>query len=428
MPNKLDPKVAEDVMLRAGFKPLEPYKGAHSPWVCKCIKCGKITKPTFSNVRNGSDCAYCSGVRIDSPDALAIMQKANLKPLEPYIRSNLKWRCKCLVCKRIVQPTFSSIRQGQGGCEYCAGNKIDQDEAIKIMLKAKLQPLEPFKSSKSKWKCRCMRCDSIVSPHFEYIKQGQGGCIPCGYNLRKDPNKILLKDARAILISNEIRPIGKYINSTIPWKSRCLRCQNIIYPRVSKVKVGERCAYCAGVKVTNKHAKDQMVKAKLQPLEPYVSAKTKWKCRCQKCKRIVYPTYGHISQGVGGCRYCRKFGIDMLKPSYIYLIRNDELGSYKIGIGNVQDDKRKDRLAGSKGFLRFGWKTHKVWRLETGEQATKIETSVFKVIRSELLLPIHLSKSDTPISGGHSETVSADSVSILKLEKIISNAIKELQK
>jgi hypothetical protein len=118
----------------------------------------------------------------------------------------------------------------------------------------------------------------------------------------------------------------------------------------------------------------------------------------------------------------------MLKPSYIYLIRNDELGSFKIGIGNVQDDKRKDRLAGSKGFLRFGWKTHKVWRLETGEQATKIETSVFKVIRSELLLPIHLSKSDTPISGGHSETVSADSISILKLEKIISNAIKELQK
>jgi hypothetical protein len=28
MPNKLDPKVAEKVMLKAGLKPLEPYTGA----------------------------------------------------------------------------------------------------------------------------------------------------------------------------------------------------------------------------------------------------------------------------------------------------------------------------------------------------------------------------------------------------------------
>jgi hypothetical protein len=39
MGKSLDPKVAEKVMLKQGWKPLEPYKSALAKWRCKCIKC-----------------------------------------------------------------------------------------------------------------------------------------------------------------------------------------------------------------------------------------------------------------------------------------------------------------------------------------------------------------------------------------------------
>jgi len=362
--------------------------------------------------------------KLDPKKAEKFMLKAGLKPLELYKSSGSKWKCRCLKCKRVVRPTYYSIQQGQGGCEYCAGKKVDPNDVIKLMIKAHLRPLEPYKSSKSKWKCECLKCGSIVYPHYEYIKQGQGGCIPCGYKQRIDPNKISVSDARLIMAKNNVKPISQYVNSTSPWKSRCLKCRNIIYPRVARLKRGEGCGYCAGVRVSNVQAEKVMIKAKLKPLLPYTTSKKKWKCRCLKCGKIVYPNYSHIVQGVGGCRYCSKFGIDMLKPSYIYLITNEILGSYKIGVANMQSDKRKDRLAGSRGFLRFGWSTYKIWSFDKGETVVKIETNVFRIIRKELNLPIHLSKSETPITGGHSETINADSVTLLELEKIIKKVVK----
>jgi hypothetical protein len=39
-------------------------------------------------------------------------------------------------------------------------------------------------------------------------------------------------------------------------------------------------------------------------------------------------------------------------------------------------------------------------------------------------LPIYLSKEQMPVTGGHSETIDADSITILELEKIIKKVIK----
>lgn len=78
-------------------------------------------------------------------------------------------------------PTFKSIKnRNRKGCRYCAPNApVDEQKAIKVMRRAELEPLEPFKNSHSKWKSKCMKCDSIVSPAFNTIQQGQGGCLVC---------------------------------------------------------------------------------------------------------------------------------------------------------------------------------------------------------------------------------------------------------
>lgn len=57
-------------------------------------------------------------------------------------------------------------------------------------------------------------------------------------------------------------------------------------------------------KTDPKVAEAVMLKAGLQPKEAYKSALSKWKCKCLKCKKIVYPQYNTIQQGHGGCRPC----------------------------------------------------------------------------------------------------------------------------
>ena len=67
-------KSANVLMLKAGFKPLEPYKGAGKAWKCLCLVCEKETSPTFSSVRKGIGCKHCSGnARVDSETAGKVM-------------------------------------------------------------------------------------------------------------------------------------------------------------------------------------------------------------------------------------------------------------------------------------------------------------------------------------------------------------------
>ena len=109
----------------------------------------------------------------------------------------------------------------------------------------------------------------------------------------------------------------------------------------------------------------------------------------------------------------------MLKNSYVYLITNSELNAHKVGIGNVK--KHMDRLG---RFNARGWETYKVWQFETGREALDVEKLIFKVIRQDLNIPIYLSYEQMKSTGGHVETMGADAISLLELEKIIKKVIR----
>ena len=69
------------------------------------------------------------GSKVDSKKAEAVMKRAGLKPLEPYSNSKKPWKCKHLKCGRIVSPTYNAIQRGQGGCIFCAGLAVEPKEA-----------------------------------------------------------------------------------------------------------------------------------------------------------------------------------------------------------------------------------------------------------------------------------------------------------
>jgi hypothetical protein len=363
--------------------------------------------------------------KLDPKVAKKIMLKAGLKPLVPYPSSDKPWKCKCMVCGNIVNPPYKQIVRGIGGCKTCRyvksgkSNSNSEVEAVALMLKNNLKPLEPYQNKDKPWKSKCITCNKTVSPLFGNIKRGQAGCKWCTRKFL-DPNEAL-----AVMKKQGYEPLTEYISDRVGWKSRCKKCQRISYPtyaKVSRQKNITGCTYCNNHYVDEKFAIKVMRESGFKPLVRYQNARKPWKSQCLKCKNIVTPMYTNVCKG-RGCKYCSPLGINLNISSYLYLITHHQLNSHKVGIGNMRPIKRlnEDRLG---RFRKLGWETYKVWNFETGGEAWKIESAVFMVVRKDLGLPIHLSKEQMPKTEGHTETINADSITLLELEKIIKKVIK----
>ena len=63
------------------------------------------------------------------------MRDAQLEPLEPYPGSRAEWRCRCLKCNKIVSPCYSTIQRGSGGCRWCrnSGFKAAEDAVVYLI-------------------------------------------------------------------------------------------------------------------------------------------------------------------------------------------------------------------------------------------------------------------------------------------------------
>jgi recombinational DNA repair protein (RecF pathway) len=422
MTAKNDPLLAEKVMLEAGLKPLEPYKTAHTNWKCKCLKCGKIVSPRYSTVKGGAGCAYCAGSKLDPEDAIAEMRKANLEPLEPFKSSKSKWKCSCTKCNKIVYPYHTAIKQGKGGCIYCAkGQYVDPEEAVQLMLKADLKPLEPYKGSGLRWKCLHIPCNQIVYPMYASIQQGQGGCLSCAGVAKKSD-----AEARKLMLQAKLEPLEEYIGANTRWMCKCLRCGNTVYPTYSDIKQGGTgCKYCAvGQYVDPVEAKKFMIENGFQPLEEYFQAHAKWESIHLICGSKVQPSYSDIQQGRGGCKYCAVSGFQYGKPSYLYIVTHQVFGAHKVGIGNKVKAKSNDRLY---KHTQEGWEVVHVWDFQDGKMVAQMENRIFQILRNDLGIPQYLVKGQMRF-GGQTETMDASLISIPALKKLVQKVIKEVQK
>jgi len=353
--------------------------------------------------------------RLSSEVTKSVMLKAGLKPLEPYISFNAKWKCIHLECGQIVYPRYADIQGGQGGCRSCgfrkgsAKRKNDDSKLIQVMTKAKLQPLEPYKENHAKWKCRCLVCKKIVYPTFNHVKRTNSGCVYCS------KRKVDQEEVMAIMRRAKLKPLVPYKGNKTKWKCLCLVCKKTVYPIYNSIQRGSGgCKYCAGMVVTHAQAKKLFISAKLMPLEPYRNSSTKWKSECMVCGEIVYPTYGNIYMGHRGCLNCSDIGFKPKQPALLYIITHTNLNAIKIGITNTSTIiNRLDQ------FKRHGWQIHKKYSFKKGIHASTIEANVIRWLKKELKLRNHLSAKDMPITGGHTETFDADSISVVEIQRRI---------
>lgn len=462
---KIPDEVAREFMLLHNLKPIGSYPGNHKPWQCECLTCGRTVSPHYSSVQQGrKGCAYCAGKKVDPSEAIKIMRKADLEPLEEYPGSHKKWKSRCLICEGIVFPQYTNIASGSGGCKKCAGLLVDSKEAKELYESFGLKPLEDYPGAHIPWHGQCLTCLNNISPTYSSLQSGKSkGCAFCG------GSKVNAEAALQFMESKGFHTSIPFPGAMIGWKGTCSICENEIFPKYSVVKFGQGlCKFCAGKALSSRDALNLLRKAKLEPLEEYIKAGQKTRCRCLVCKRTVYANWFSLSQGSSGCAYCagvkidaeeavirmRECGFETLvkypgsktpwkskciscgnisTPSYqnvnlngsaciycnrdngafdgntsgiIYLITNSLLNSHKIGITSYE--RKSDRLKVHEGS---GWKTYKIREFSDGSEALRVEKGILDWLREEMNLAPYLSKEEMP-QGGHSETVDASEIDL----------------
>ena len=435
--NSIVPEEAISFLRANKITPLVPFPGARKPWKSKCDVCGQQVSPPYSDIRQGhSGCKYCAAKaggkkqRLSTDPnillkVLELMKTANLEPLDDFVLSNAKWKCRCMKCGKIVFPQYDSIKAGSGGCMDCArksqGINSRKNESLVVaeMLSRNLQPLEPYPGAMKPWRSICLDCNHEISPRYAHIQQGRKGCTYCGIKKNADRNRMPQEKAFEIARQSGWEPLEPYRRKDSAWLCRCNTCGSEINAFLSSMQAGFGCRVCSGFVVDPIAAIGVMNGAGLKPLTPYPGGNKKWECECLKCQRKVFPRYSTIKYGIGGCKYCATHGYDFNKPGAIYLITNPELNAHKIGITNL--DSADQRL---KKHSKLGWQTYKVENIQDGNVAFDVEQEILSWWRNELSLPPYLSAAEMK-QGGHTETISSDDLDLPVIwnmvEKLISN-------
>ena len=305
MPARVDSKKAIAIMRRAGLKPLEPYVDSKKPWKSKHLKCGRIVSPTYNAIQRGQGgCIFCAGLAVDPKEAKKLFISKGLKPIDPYPGHNKSpWKSIHLQCGREVSPSYNLIQQNYSiGCHFCSDQFVDPDAAYQFYLSKNLQPLVPYPGTNNPWKSIHLICGSEVKPRYGHIKSGRVGCLVCAGTV-----PITQAKAFAFYRSKGLEPKEKFKGPHHGWKSVHIECGRTVSPRWASIQQGQGvCEYCSGNKVDMKKVKQLLKENNLKPLVPYPGIKVGWRCIHLPCGREVAPRYGALNGGQGPCEFCGK--------------------------------------------------------------------------------------------------------------------------
>ena len=291
-------------MREAGYEPLEPYPGWFVPWRFRCSVCGTEGATRAHGVRQrGGGCKTCarkrSGAasRLDPDVVAAKMRERGLEPLEPYPGAAVPWPVRCMVCGDESRPKWSKVQNRGDGCKTCGkkraadAKRIDPEAAAAFVRALGYEPLEPFTSSKKSWPMTHIECGRVVTPKWDNLKSGQGGCSECGRERtaaarRNDPSEAAQEMASMGFVTLE-----PYRASDVPWLVQCSTCGTGYATTLNSARAGAttECRACTYARVGRERrvptaeARAVMERCGLTPHGPFPGTHELWKCTCRVC-------------------------------------------------------------------------------------------------------------------------------------------------
>lgn len=294
---------AEQEMLANDLRPLTPYTGTQDPWPSTCLRCGKTVQPRLSKVRaRGHQCGYCAGQRIDEADAIVILENNAFTPRAPYPGASRNWPVHCYNCNHDTEIILAQVKAGRQ-CGYCSGHRIDVDDAVALMRERGLEPIVPYPGDRP-WKSRCVARGHEVSPRLTSVRKGHG-CAHCAIEnsrgTRLDVDEILAR-----LPEFDLEPLEPFTNYSAPWLFQCTKCgRETTRTWGQLMRGGKGCTYCSRrlLHIDPQVALERMKDRNLTPKVEFPGASKPWPCKCDTCGNDVQPRYADLKRQTG-CIYC----------------------------------------------------------------------------------------------------------------------------
>lgn len=322
---------ATEIMKKAGYEPTEQYVNALTKWPSIHTKCGLRVSPTLNQIQNGQGgCLTCghkeTGLKKRNPIS-KVEAKLNSKGFQligKYTGAKDKLEVLCLKCDSKFDGSWTVISRKTGrGCPICARKtaadkyRMDTSEVTRRLKNARMELVGVYKSSNQPVDCLCLQCGKIRKLRLSSLHRG-GGCKPCGMKnagkRRRTEESMAIEIMRSV---GKVEPLEPYQGQNTVWKSCCLMCQKVVYPRLSSVKSrnGLGCNACSnkarGVKrrVPQTAIYSLLIQEGFIPLdtEKYVDSNTDIKCT-HTCGAVVKTSYrkllANTNKGNGSCRPC----------------------------------------------------------------------------------------------------------------------------
>lgn len=432
-------KVTEsDAHERASRNELVPLRAypmnVREPWLCWHKTCEAEIFPTLAQVTAGRFCDACRRKKISasrSEDPIAATEEfmnRGFVPLVPFPGTQEPWSAIHIACRKTTSPMLSNLRQRPGpGCNHCKGDTIRARLAT-TELQATLElnesgfvPLEPFVNVRTPWRAIHLPCRAERFPRLAHIREGIGGCQPCG--LRAGGQRRRTTEAAALALLHEAGwvPVVPYPGmASLPWQGRH-RCghRGPVTPGVlARASISEGCSGCRNERAgairrsrLASAAADEMRSYGYEPVDDYPGVSEWWLVHHATCDLDVSMQLSKIRDGAL-CRACSTRGQHRTLPARVYVVTNGN--AHKVGVAS--SDRRLNEHA------RAGWRLHEQLHVPTGARAYAIEQSVLRTLREEHgFLSYYTSKFDMP-QGGWTETVDAEEITANGLWYLVTEA------
>ena len=364
---------------------LLPWTNKKLSW--KCSKCNFKWQAKGSNRANGAGCPSCAGnILIPGKTDMAsthpqlAKELVNADPTKKIAGTHEKLLWKCSKCA-FEWIAMGSNRTRGSGCPACYGRvpvtgKTDMAVTHPVLAKELMEgnPNSILAGTTKKLRWQCLTCFYKWSATGSSRVKGNGcpACankvVICGRNDLKSTHPHLAKemaegDPTCTLAGTKEKILWRCSDCLFEWRATG-------YSRVA----GNGCPACANQFVvpgindmasTHPHLAAELVEGDSSKIVAGTGKKLLW--ICTSCNHQWLATGSSRVTGTG-CPCCAKYGFNPSKPSFFYLIQNDD--KFKFGIAN-HGSKRLDR------HRRFGWELiesidmigHVAWSLERAVEA-----------------------------------------------------------
>jgi hypothetical protein len=360
--------------------------------------------------------------------AYPMMLAAMLRPRVPYADIHTPWESDCLVCGAVVTPTFQGVKRGQGGCAQCAGNApLDPQVAAEEMRSYGYEPVAPFPGVSHPWAVRCPRCGEVrTKATLDDIRRGQGPCQPCGYQLRSEQ---MLADAaetaNAAMRAARLKPLTEYPGTSMPWRCVCMDCNLESAPRLDAIRAGGGCRSCGAKRAIDRRRLDSAV------------------ADAESRSRGFEPVEHYVSTGTRRKHRCADCGsavsltLDSVRDPQRRLCPCSATGQVLTGPHVVYVIQHPDLQAVKVGIAsarrtpdrlakhyKQGWQPFDIIRVRDRLTARRIEQAVLEKARERAGYHHYLTEALMP-QGGFWETFGEDDLSAYEMRRLVLSAARE---